>query len=161
MKTSHRRAAQGKRRARHQRWAADPTILARLTDRQTLTTEEQTRITLPVHLAFAAIGNGTGTDADLGTLGVALNITAIALEGVQLCEQPIAAAQQALLRCAARKQTHGCYGWDGPGREAMREAIDLHDQLLTHAAPAHTEAWIGQCRARVARGEGVMEVQPA
>lgn len=93
-------------------------------------------LSLQGHLAYDAIRQGKGTDDDAEMLAALTNITLVRAEAIDEQAQQVAKdAGAALLRCHARCQELGVWGFDGLGLKAVSEMLGLYDELLKHSTP--------------------------
>lgn len=132
MKTKHRTAAKHKRR-----WQADPSSVYRLMAKvQPFTQEEQTTITLPVHVAFEAMRTGAGSFDDFETLAECLNVALVYSESIDdLCVQTCIQAQEALMLAKARYDATGRWGLCWRGLQHIPPVLDLYDQMVALSTP--------------------------
>lgn len=132
MKTAHRKASHHKRRMQ-----ADPSSIYRVMARvQSFTKEELTTLTLPPRISFEALRTGTGERQDFETLAVLANVCVIRGEDINpLCVEVAQRAQAALMRCAARHEKTGRWGFDGPALQELEVVIDLYEQMLELSTP--------------------------
>jgi hypothetical protein len=80
---------------------------------------------------YVRLREGNGSQEDVIRLGVVLNTGCV--RGRQIDQAVVGVfelAGEALIRCERRLETHGRYGFDGPGLAAMGEALDLYQDLL-------------------------------
>lgn len=138
MRTAHRQAARGKRR-----WQADPDALPRVMRRtQPLTNSEILAEMLPIHDAMKAVDTGNPSEDDearLLALGCAVRARGLAIDqaaGAELGDRVIAACEEAF----RRKRKTGHFGFTGPERQYVRDAIDLWEQMLELSQPHEISA---------------------
>ena len=87
---------------------------------------------------FDRLTDGTGDEDDFDHVALVLNIVkmrAFDITGGELAADMIERAQDAMLRCRARHQKHGRYGFDGPGLVDMREALLAAQQIIDASTP--------------------------
>lgn len=128
-------------RQRH-RAAPDPTTWAR-TIAASLPMHEAIGddIMIKLHAAFADLQSGSADDDLFDRLAGAINIGIIRAEQIDaLCVTPMLAARDALVRCDAIRGKHGRYGFDGPGLQAVAEALELYEQMLRNSTPKQMRA---------------------
>ena len=149
MKTTHRNAAQAKRR-----YQADPISIFRVLNRvQPFNQEELVRMETPVKLAFERIKAGTAVVEDARTVATAINVALIRSETIDpLCEQTCVVAQEAMVRTIDRYNRAGRWGFDGPALQDIPPAIDLHEQLLKLSTPLQMQQAYQESKDRMAKG---------
>lgn len=133
MKTAHRKQAKVKRK-----WRADPSAIYRVMSRtQPYTQAEQAHMSLPARLALQSITQGKGTIDDLDTIAMTVN-TALVLSEITHPECVKVCLDAAAGTIAAKSRWRRLHrvGFDGTGLEAVRNALDLHEQYLQHISPA-------------------------
>jgi hypothetical protein len=93
---------------------------------------EVTALMNGINAMYVRVREGTGTEEDVIGLGLVLNTGAV--RGKDIASEVVDAftnAGEALLRCEARKDSHGRYGFDGPGFTLMNDALELYEGLVT------------------------------
>lgn len=150
MKTAHRTAAKAKRR-----WTADPSAIYRVMGRVLpFTPDEQAQLNLPVLLAIDSIAHGKGSEADFHTLAAAVNVALVCAESIDpLVEKTCTDARDSLMRMHARQMRHGSWGFDGPGYQQVREAVDVYQQLTSLLTGGQLKEAMQECMRRVNVGE--------
>ena len=103
-----------------------------------------------LYSAFADLKAGS-VDHDLfDRLASAINIGMIRAEKIDpLCEQPMLAARDALIRCDAICNRHGRYGFDGPGIQAVATGLEVYEEILRKSTPAQMNAALHESRLRM------------
>lgn len=90
-----------------------------------------------LHSAFDDLRHGSTDDELFDRLAGAINIGILRAEQIDaLLVSPMLAARDALLRCDAIRGKHGRYGFDGPGLQAMAEALDVYEEIVRISTPA-------------------------
>ena len=84
------------------------------------------------HASLDALREGKGSDIEANALAVAVNIATVAAEaGLGAEFMPIIqAARRAVVTLMARSHDAGRFLFDGPGLQAMREFVEVHDAQL-------------------------------
>lgn len=149
MKTTHRNAAQAKRK-----YQADPISIFRVLNRiQPFDQAELVKLETPVKLAFERIKAGTAVVEDARTIATAINVALIRSESIDpLCEQTCVAAQEAVIRTIERYNRAGRWGFDGPALQDIPPALDLHEQLLRLSTPLEMQQAYLESKDRMAKG---------
>jgi hypothetical protein len=107
-----------------------------------------------IHDAFAHLRGG-GQDYDLfDRLAVVMNVglirsEQIGQEGVELFQS----AQSALMDAARIRETHGKFGFTGPGLEAVKEAVVLYEEILSASSPLQMARAQDEVLRRIRMGE--------
>lgn len=107
--------------------------------------------------SFDAIVNGSGNESHANDLVNAVNVAMVMAEaGLGREEIPaIRAAQKAVIEMGARHEKTGRFGFDGPGLQAMKLLLSIHDAQLESDDCA--EGFIVKCieevKARIQRGQ--------
>lgn len=156
MNSTHRAASRAKRH-----YQADPSAIYRVLGRvQPFTPEEQTQLNLPVMLALDSIAHGRGEEADFHTLAAAVNIAMICAEKIDpLVEKTCTDARDALMRMHARQIKHGTWGFDGPGYTAVKDAIDVYQQLTSLLTGGQLKDAMQECVRRMQSGDVLEPMQ--
>jgi hypothetical protein len=93
--------------------------------------EEVVKLMNGLRVVYERLKSGDGCIGDMNTMGLMLNTGCV--RGRQI-GQPIVDAFEhagaALVECEKRKDTHGRYGFTGPGILAMNAALDLYGELV-------------------------------
>lgn len=153
MNSAHRAAAQAKRR-----YQADPSAIYRVLGRvQTFTPAEQVQLNLPVLVALDSIANGRGEESDFHTLAAAVKVAMVCAEKIDpLVEKTCTDARDALMRMHTRQMKHRTWGFDGPGYTAVKDAVDVYQQLTALLTGGQLKEAMQECVRRMESGE-VME----
>ncbi len=105
---------------------------------QDTTPEHADGIMKPVRAALQALLDGKAGDTEYTRVGSALNVAAIRTEQIgdnDDAVQVLQAASHAMHECLRIRRAHGRYGLTGPGREAIKEGIDLYETILRGSTP--------------------------
>lgn len=145
---------------------ADPTAPLRLLHgARPFDETEQTKLSLPVHLALEALRTGRATDEDYDTLAIVANVALVRAEQIDkaarksgrlhseadLMVPVIQRAQDALLTLKARALRTGRLVPTGPELQQITTVVEIHDQLLALSTPRQMEQAMREVLARVAR----------
>lgn len=115
--------------ARAQRNAGAVTAAVR--DSAPPTAEEVTRVMTGLHMSYADLKAGTGTDDDVVSLGLMLNVGVVRAAAIgPTLVKAFEEAGAALQECEGIKERHGRYGFTGPGILSMNAALELYEQVL-------------------------------
>lgn len=138
MKTAHRRAAHAKRR-----YQADPFAMWKAVARTTGFNEaEQTTLSLPVRLAWAALKGGSANQYDIATLTDVIAICTIAGQNMDaLVQETCDAARVAM--CAVADRYNRCKRW-GVDAKALRDIppiVDFYEELLRVSTAGQMQEW--------------------
>ena len=129
---------------------------------QHFTPTERDKLALPVHAAFDGLMNGTASEPDFHTVAAVVNVCLLHAEqiGPSVVEQ-IQAAQAGLMRCWERHKATAKWGLDGPARQDIAAAVDMHDQLLELCTPLQLSTAMKQVLERMSKGNllAVDEIQ--
>ncbi len=131
---------------------------------QVLPTEDRRRLQLSYRMAFERMRAGTADGDHAAKLGTVANIALVLAErtgNADIGVQIVQAAQDALMRSAARKERLQTkrYVLDGPGLQAVSELLNLHDTQLEHHTARQFKLAIEEAARRVRAGD-VLEVAP-
>ncbi|WP_295851949.1 hypothetical protein [uncultured Xylophilus sp.] len=91
---------------------------------------------LKTRAAYERLLDGTASTDDFDRVGMALNIAkvrAIAID--ETLADLIERAQDAMNACAARYDTRGRFGFDGPGLQVMAAAMEAHEAITDASSP--------------------------
>lgn len=95
---------------------------------------------LRIRAAFDRLVDGTADQQDFNRVGVAFNIAKVrAMEIEEALADQIEKSQDAMMRCKARYQTHGKFGFDGEGLQACQFALEAHEEILVNSTPKQME----------------------
>lgn len=128
---------------------------------RTLDEADRVRLALSYWGALDALKRGQGSENDIDTLAGAVNVSLVLAErtpGGEAAIEVIKAAQDALMRAKARQVRLGRVGLDGPGAQALAEALNIHDQQMRLHKSGELESALVEAIKRMRRGE-VLEVQ--
>lgn len=123
--------------------------------RQTISTGAQVDLALAARMAFDAACKGTFNDADRDTLAGTVNVCAVLAE-TDLSEadwDTCIDAQEAMMRADARCLDGKTWGFDGPGRTAVLETLNIHEQLLSLMGQHALAKTLIEIQDRQARGQ--------
>ena len=149
MKSTHRKASTAKRK-----WQADPSSIYRTFAKvQAFTGDELATLQTPVRIAFERMRTGCAQDGDFDTLAASINIALVRGEAIDpLCVETAYKAQEGLMRCLARFETTGRWGFDGPALQDIPMAIDLYEQMLTLSTPLQMHSAMQETVTRMNKG---------
>ena len=106
---------------------------------QTYTPEQAWEIIEPVQVAVQRLLDGTAGDADYKRVGCAFNVGAVRAAHIKGDIAPalaiFQAAGQAMGHAERLKEQHGKLGLTGPGRQAVREAMEVYEMLIRESSP--------------------------
>lgn len=121
----------------NRKWSRDPLAFKKVFGKfQPFQPDELLGINLPVRLAFQALRDGSAIEDDFHTLAAALNVGLVRSEQFDgLAEQTAREGRDALMRCWERHERTQRWGFDGPGLQAVADALDLHEHMLTVSTP--------------------------
>ncbi len=116
---------------------------------------KQLDLALAARLAFESIQRGRASEADRDTLACMVNVVMVLAE--KHCSQveldAALLAQRALLRGDGRVLEGARWNFDGEGRRALLDILDIHEQQIAALGQtAITEALL-EIRARMDRGQ--------
>lgn len=119
-----------------------------------MATDKQQDILICANQALAALRTGAGTESDAEMLAVAMNLCML------LCEAKIGdeylayaiAGQEAVARCKARSKRLGKWGLDGEGLDALRTALELHEQQMELATQRQVSLAMAELHRRARAG---------
>lgn len=95
---------------------------------------------LRIMAAFERLKDGTADQEDFSRVAVAMNLAKIrAIEIDEGLADELEKAQDAMMRCKARYQKHGRFGFDGEGLQACEYAIAAHEEILKASTPKQME----------------------
>ncbi len=109
----------------------------RVLDRfEPFTQEQVLSLDRPLRASLAALTSGTGTPRDLQDLAAAMNTTLVRGRSIDpACAAIATTGILALGRAAHRFETTGQVGLDGPGITEIRDALDLHFEIIQLSDP--------------------------
>lgn len=122
--------------------------------------EQKSALGLACWGALDALTKGSGTDHDVDTLASAINVSLILAErtpGGEMAVDAIKDAQDALMRVKARQERIGKHGLDAPGLQALRVALDIHEQQIALHKSGELESALVEAIKRMRNGD-VLEV---
>lgn len=105
-----------------------------------ITEELADRVMLRVHAALDELRNGRPKDeltahTLMHILADAINSALVRAEAIDpAIEVPLNAAVEAMQRADDRQAVHGHYGFDGPGLQALRTALDVYEEILRNSS---------------------------
>ena len=106
---------------------------------QTYTPEQAWEIIEPVQVAVQRLLDGTADAADYRRVGGAFNVGAVRAAHIKGNNAPaltiFQAAGQAMGHAERLKEQHGKLGLTGPGRQAVREAMEVYEMLIRESSP--------------------------
>lgn len=137
-------------RAEYDRLTAVYRVMGRV---QHFTPDERAKLSLPVHSAFDGLLDGTAREEAFHTVAAVVNVCLLHAEQIDpgVVEQ-IQAAQEGLMRCWERHKSTAKWGLDGPARQDIAAAVDMHDQLLELCTPLQLSNAMKQVLERMTRG---------
>lgn len=87
-------------------------------------------------LSYLRLRDGGADETDFNRVAVAINLAKVrAMDIDAILANQIEQAQDAMMRCKARKQKHDTYGYDGPGLQAMAYAMDAQEEIVKLSSP--------------------------
>lgn len=97
------------------------------------------RVMLRAHAAFDELRHDRADEATahqlMHILADTINTALIRAEVIDpAIEAPLNAAVEAMQRADDRQAIHGRYGFDGPGLKAIREALEIYEEILRHSS---------------------------
>lgn len=116
--------------------------------------DKQQDVLLCANQSLIALRTGAGTERDAEQLAVAMNISMLLCEagvGVEYLSFAIA-GQDAVARCKARAGRIGKWGLDGAGLDALRYALELHEQQIELATQRQVSAVMAELHRRARAG---------
>ena len=85
--------------------------------------------------------DGSADSNDFDHVAMVINMVKVrALEIDAALADTLEHAQDAMGRCKARHYSHGRFGFDGPGLQTMREAIDAAEAIIDASSPLQMRA---------------------
>lgn len=144
---------------RRRKYTADKLSLFRLLNKlQPFTEAEQTKLALPLRMAFESIKTGKGTFDDLSDIGAAINTTIVRSESIGgACYDAAIAARDALLRCLHRYRATGRVGFDGPAISDVEIALEVHEQLFALSTPLQMQQALIEVIKRAGQAEADLQ----
>ncbi|THJ32377.1 hypothetical protein E8K88_11785 [Lampropedia aestuarii] len=95
---------------------------------------------IKIRSCFARLRDGSGTEDDFNRVAVAINLAKVrALQIDEILADHIEVAQDAMMRCKARFDSHGRFGFDGPGLLAVLDAIGANEEIVRNSTPRQME----------------------
>ena len=92
---------------------------------------------IKVQESYLRLRDGCADETDFNRVAVAINLAKVrALSIDEILANGIEKAQDAMMKCKARRQQHGRYGFDGQGLQAMVYAMEAHEESSSSAAPS-------------------------
>lgn len=86
--------------------------------------------------SYGRIKTGHGTQKDADRISIAINLTKLrAMDIDHGLADMVEAGQDAMRRCLARYEEHQRLILDGPGMQDVRQALDIHEEVLRHSTP--------------------------
>ena len=117
---------------------------------QDLNEDHAVGILVKVKAAFERLRNGNGTPMDFTRLECAFEVAAVRAESIDpLAEQTMLAGIEAMQRCDGIWQRHGRFGFTGPDLVAMKDAINLYEDILRLSKPLQMEAAVEEVARRM------------
>ncbi|MDH5857761.1 hypothetical protein E8K88_02755 [Lampropedia aestuarii] len=111
-----------------------------MNDCRTYAEGELTLDHIKIRTCFARLRDGSGNDDDFNRVAVAINLAKVrALEIDEILADSIEVAQDAMMRCKARFYSHGRFGFDGPGLQAVLNALDANEEIVQNSSPRQME----------------------
>jgi len=132
-RAQRRQAERADRRAPNPMRRVDPLAGMRAIGwQQQFEVHDQTKLALPVRLAFDALLNARAIDDDIETLAMACNVTLIRAEsiGAQELIDVALKAGAALMNVKWRHQRTARFGLDHQDRRDIPPMLDLYEELL-------------------------------
>lgn len=131
---------------------ANPVWLA--TKHAPMNEEQRAQLIVAAHMAYIRIGRGDPQPDDPDTLAVAVNVSYVLCEwGLGAEHMPLVrAAQDALMRAAARRENGLPFNFDGPGRTAWEEFMELSEAHLEAAGHVQVMRALLDVDARIKAG---------
>ena len=115
------------------------TVIAPTAASQDYTPEQAWEIIEPVQVAVQRLLDGTADAADYRRVGCAFNVGAVRAAHIKGNNAPalaiFRAAGQAMGHAERLKEQHGKLGLTGPGRQAVREAMEVYEMLIRESSP--------------------------
>lgn len=94
-----------------------------------------------LHMAYESLKTGKGTEDDVVSLGIMLNVGAVRSRSIGAAlGKAFEDAGAALQHCERLKEQHGRYGFTGPGLLSMNAALELYSELLAMSSPNQMSA---------------------
>lgn len=91
---------------------------------------------IKVQESYLRLRDGGADEADFNRVAVAINLAKVrALSIDEILANGIEKAQDAMMKCKARRQQHGRYGFDGQGLQAMAYAVEAHEEIVKLSSP--------------------------
>lgn len=123
-------------------------------DARAMAADQQLDLVIFCSSALDALAHGQATDIDVNNLAMISNLSMI------LCERGIGGnvlddvieAQCAVVEIQQRQARTGRIGASGPGLQALRDLVDIHEQQLEAAPMGEVRAAISTMRNRMAAG---------
>ena len=117
---------------------------------QDLNEEHAVPILNLVKAAFELLRTGGGEPKHFDRLASAFNVALIRAESIDpLAEQTMLAGIEAMQRCDGIWQRHGRFGFTGPDLVAMKDAINLYEDILRLSKPLQMEAAVEEVARRM------------
>ena len=87
-------------------------------------------------VSYLKLRDGGADETDFNRVAVAINLAKVrAMDIDAILANQIEQAQDAMMRCKARKQKHGTFGFDGPGLQAVAYAMDASEEIVKLSSP--------------------------
>ncbi|MGU3628115.1 hypothetical protein [Comamonas sp. C24C] len=91
---------------------------------------------MKIEESYGRIQNGTATPKDADKVSIAINLAKLrALDIDHGLADMVEAGQDAMRRCLARYEEHKRLILDGPGMQDVRQALDIHEEILRNSTP--------------------------
>lgn len=151
MKTAHRNASHAKRR-----FIADPgSAMFTIEKHQDMPAEKVVDIMTKLTDAFARMAEGSTNCELFDRLAAAINVGLIRAEAIDpLVEEVMVRAINAMNEADGIYGRHRRYGFTGPGLEAMKDGLQVYQEILSKSAPAQMEAALEESARRMLKQAG-------
>lgn len=143
-----------KRGAHFQRRLDPHAALRAIGMQQPLDASQQGDLGVALRISFEALRTGRATEQEFHTMAACINVSLV------LCERAVGAehmpivhsAQAALLRLWQRGKTSGRWGLDGPGLNAIKHGVELHEAQLASIIRREAAEAMREVRRRIECG---------
>lgn len=146
MKTAHRLQSHAKRR-----YIADPgSAMFTIEKHQDMPAEKVVDIITKLTDAFGRLASGSSDCELFDRLAAAINVGLIRAEAIDpLVEQMMLRARDALIEADGIYGRHKRYGFSGPGLEAMKDGLQVYEEILSKSTPAQMQAALEESARRM------------